>query len=81
MENKIYDLLEKVYVELQEVKTEVKQNSTDIVDLKKQVTNIEVNHGKKIEALLDGYKANTELLNEIRDEVAKHEEVIIKRVK
>ena len=74
MDDKIFELLEKVYVELQEVKTEVKE-------VKKQVTTIEVEHNNKLEALLDGYKQNAEILDKIEKEVTRHEEIILRKVK
>jgi hypothetical protein len=78
MDDKLFNLLEKVYLELQEVKQEVRKNNEDIAK-----TNIllENDFRPKMESLFDGYKQNTKLLEDIRDEVARHEEVIIKRVK
>ena len=69
MDDKIFELIEKMYAdlsgkidgignELQEVKTEVKE-------VKKQVTTIEIEHGNKLEALFDGYKQNAEILDRI----------------
>lgn len=85
MDDKVFNLLEKVYLELQEVKQAVNKNSNDIVGLEKEVqkTNIAIEQDikPKIEVLFDGYTQNTKLLEDIREEVAKHEEVIIKRVK
>ena len=49
--------------------------------LEKQVAKIEVEHGNKLDALLDGYKQNSEKIARIEEEVTKHEEIIIKRVK
>jgi len=46
--------------------------------LEKTVTKIEQEHGKKIEALLDGYKQNTEQLDRIEKEVSMHEEIILR---
>jgi hypothetical protein len=78
MDDKIYDLLEKVYLE-------VKQNSNDIKTIQNQVnkTNIILENDvkPKIQVLFEGYETHTRLLEDIRDEVARHEEVIIKRVK
>ena len=36
---------------------------------------------KKVELSLEGHKNNTEQLNRIESEVAKHEEIILRRVK
>lgn len=63
------------------MKDDISNMKDDINDLKKTVINIEQDHGKKLEALFDGYKQNSEQLTRIEDEVSKHEEVILKRVK
>ncbi|WP_425449380.1 hypothetical protein [Dethiothermospora halolimnae] len=85
---KIFNLMEKMYSEFTEfksevkdLKTEVKGLKTEVSDIKKTVIKIENDHGQKLDALFDGYKQNSEKLNEIEEEVKKHEEVIIRRVK
>lgn len=50
-------------------------------NLEKIVINIENDHGKKLDALFDGYKQNTEILNRIEKEVTRHEEFIIRKIK
>lgn len=67
--------------DMKEVKADIKDLKEDVSILKNQVAVIEVEHGKKLSALFDGYTQNTKLLKDIGEEVAKHEEVIIKRVK
>lgn len=82
MENeKLFELMEKMYSELQEIKKDVKTNTEKIDSVEKTVLRIEQNHGRKLEALFDGYKQNAEQLNNIEKEVSKHEEVILRRVK
>jgi predicted patatin/cPLA2 family phospholipase len=82
MENeKLFELMEKMYAELQEIKKDVKNNNQKIDSVEKTVLRIEQNHGRKLEALFDGYKQNAEQLNNIEKEVSKHEEVILRRVK
>ena len=85
MDDKVFNLLEKMYAELIEFKQETVESFKKVDErfgkLENQVTKIEVDHGKKLEALFDGYNQNTKLLEDIRVEVARHEEVIIKRVK
>lgn len=49
--------------------------------LENTVVGIEQEHGKKLEALVDGYIQNTEQLGRIEKEVSKHEEIILRRVK
>lgn len=92
---KMFNLMEKMYSEFTEFKSEVKGiksevtgiNSkvndlkTEVSDIKKTVIKIENDHGQKLDALFDGYKQNSEKLNKIEEEVKKHEEVIIRRVK
>ena len=85
---KIYDLLEKVYIELQEtkdevkgVKDEVKGVKDEVKEVKDRVTIIEQDHGKKLDALFDGYKQNSEKLDRIEKELAKHDEIILRRIK
>ena len=52
-----------------------------IDQLGKTVLNIEQNHGEKLLALFDGYKQNSEKLDRIEQEVSKHEEIILRRVR
>jgi len=78
---KLFELMEKMYVELKDIKKEVKCNTEKINSVEKTVIRIENDHGKSLEALFDGYKQNDEQLNRIEKEVAMHEEVILRRVK
>ena len=92
MENeKLFEFMEKIYSELQSTKIEMREGFKELrigkeilenkVDsIEKTVLKIEDEHGKKIEALLDGYKQNSEQLNRIETEVSKHDEFILKRV-
>jgi hypothetical protein len=45
------------------------------------VIRIENDHGQKLGALFDGYKLNSEKLDRIEAEVAKHEEIILRRIR
>ena len=85
MEDETYKLIEKMYIEFskkfESIDNEFKELKSDVSSIKKIVLHIEQDHGQKLEALFDGYKQNTEKLNRIEAEVAKHEEVIIRRVK
>ncbi len=78
MEDKSFDLLSKMYSEMTEQFKTVRE---DINALKKDVIRIENDHGKKIDALLDGYKQHTDMLERIEKEVTKQEEIIMRRVK
>ncbi|SHH55535.1 hypothetical protein [Sporanaerobacter acetigenes] len=50
-------------------------------EVKKTNVTIENDIQPKINALFDGYKQNPDKLNKIEEEVSKHEEFILKRVK
>ncbi len=87
-EDKIFNLLEKVYIDLQETKS--KLGSVDsrlgnvenrLGNIENTVVRIENDHGQKLDALFDGYNQNSEKLNRIEAEVAKHEEIIMRRVR
>ncbi len=95
-EDKVFDLLERIYVELQETKAELKETKielketktelkADIIENRKAITKLETkienDHGQKLEALFDGQKQIFDKLDGIEKEVTKHEEFIMKRVK
>jgi len=69
VEDKIFELLEKMYAdikgELNDIKTELskKADKTDIV-------RIENEHGKKLDVLFDGYKQLAEGQEEIKSQLA-----------
>lgn len=89
MENKMFELLEKMYVEFSEFR---KETNSKFENLDSKFGNLEKRQQKlemliendikpRIETLFDGYKQNTEQLSRIENEVSKHEEIIFKRVK
>lgn len=53
----------------------------DVKFTKETVIKIENDHGQKLNALFDGYKLNSEKLERIENEVTKHEEIILKRIR
>ena len=53
----------------------------EIKEIKNRVIVIEQEHGKKLDALFDGYKQNSDKLDRIEEEVSKHEEIILRRIK
>ena len=65
------------------IRLEQRMDSLEVkVDsLERTVLRIEHDHGEKLSALFDGYEQNSQKLDRIEQEVAKHEEFIIKRVK
>lgn len=99
MEDKTFDLIEKMYIEFSRkfdsidkkfdsidkrfdsIEGDIKYLKSDISSIKKTVLHIEQDHGQKLQALFDGYKQNSDKLERIEAEVARHEEVIIRRVK
>lgn len=81
---KIFELLERIYIEVQETKNEVKSNTQRLDNLDNKVQKIEVKLEEldtKVNLSLEGHKANSEQLTRIENEVSRHEEVIIRRVK
>ena len=93
MENeKVFELMTKMYSEMQEGFKDVKNDITDIKselsnvkselsNVKRTVINIEQDHGQKLEALFDGYTQNSQQLERIEKEVTRHEEIILRRIK
>jgi hypothetical protein len=69
---------ETMYIEMQEG---FKNVNVRLSFLEKTVMKIENNHGKKLAALFDGYMLDSEKLDRIEAEVAKHDEYILKRLK
>jgi len=79
-ENKMFDLLEKIYVEVQETKKEVKSHTDKFNNVDNRLDGLE-NEIKKLgaridgkliptsEALLDGYKDNSEHITIIDDKI------------
>ena len=85
MEDKMFDLLEKMYVEMQEgfngINNRIDSLETEVKETKNKVIVVEQEHGKKLTALFDGYKQNADKLDRIEREVVRHEEVIFRRIK
>ena len=76
MDDKMFDLLEKMYVEMKEGFKEV---NIRIENVENKVIIIEQEHGKKLDVLFDGYKQNADKLDRIENEVSKHDEIILRR--
>lgn len=53
----------------------------ELQEVKNAIVRIENDHGQKLSALFDGYKQNSDKLDRIEVEVAKHEEIILRRVR
>lgn len=95
-EEKIFTLLEKMYLDLQDTKEEMQKGfkavnekldnvetslRAEIQEVKNTVVRIENDHGQKLNALFDGYKQNSDKLDRIETEVSKHEEIILRRIR
>ena len=78
MENKTFELMEKMYSMMQEGFKEVNHK---LENMEKRVIIIELDHGKKLDALFDGHLQNSQQLERIEVEVSKHEDFILKRIK
>lgn len=72
-ENKIFDLLEKIYIEVQDTKNEVKKHTLRLDNLESEVKKIGVKIDNDLiptdKALLDGYKHNSENIAVIDDKI------------
>lgn len=80
MEDRMLELLAKLYGEFTEFKKETTESihglkqdmgvmKQDIKELKQDILRIEVNHGNKLEALFDGYKQVYEKLETVEKKV------------
>lgn len=63
------------------LETKVDSIEADLKETKERVINIENDHGKKLDLLFDGYKQNADKLDRIEEEVSRHEEIILRRIK
>lgn len=80
MKDKSFELLEKLYIRMEEgfarvderfVQVDERFTQVDgtLTGIQKDIVRIENNHGAKLDALFDGYKANTEAIQELKGEV------------
>lgn len=86
--NKLFELMEKMYSEVIDIKKEVNDHGkkllnieTDVSSLKKGQLKLEDRLEDARKTLFDGYKQNSEQLSRIEKEVSKHEEIILRRIK
>ncbi|MDI9475546.1 MAG: hypothetical protein ACOX0L_09655 [Natronincolaceae bacterium] len=75
---RLFEFMTKIYGEMREGFKEIRE---EIKGTKDKVIIIEQEHGKKLDALFDGYKQNSEKLDRIEKEVSRHEEIILRRIK
>ena len=67
--------------QFESIKTELSGINGRLTNVEGIVIRIENDHGQKLGALFDGYKLNSEKLDRIEAEVAKHEEIILRRIR
>jgi|LSQX01.3.fsa_nt_gb peptidoglycan hydrolase CwlO-like protein len=87
--DKLFDFMSQIYSEMKDGFNKVDKSlnslEKEVNSLEKKVnkTNIVIVNDIKpdIKALFDGYKQNTEQLTRIENEVNKHDEIILRRVK
>ncbi|MGB4311887.1 MAG: hypothetical protein ACOX0L_09635 [Natronincolaceae bacterium] len=85
----LFEFMTKIYSDLdgkivnmnKEMQEGFKEIREEIKGTKDRVIIIEQEHGKKLDALFDGYKQNSEKLDRIEKEVSRHEEIILRRIK
>ncbi|NLK34302.1 MAG: hypothetical protein GX301_02470 [Gracilibacteraceae bacterium] len=85
MEDKAFELIEKLYIEFTGFRKETRERF-DGVDqrfdgIDRKLTFIEQNHGKKLQALFDGYKQHSDQLDRIEERVTEQEDIIVRKVK
>jgi len=90
MEDKMFELMTKMYTEMQEMKENMatKADLNDIKEeLKQDIAKLEDNHGRKLDALADGYTQCIEGINKLQNEVEKltdrveHQEIKLQVIK
>jgi tetrahydromethanopterin S-methyltransferase subunit G len=73
MEDKTFELLERMYSEFTEFRKETNTRfdsiENQVKDLNKDVLRIGNNHGKKLEALFDGYRQHERQLDSIEQKL------------
>lgn len=94
MEDKTFELLTKMYSEMTERFSEMTEKFSEINKQfgevnrkldekadKNDIVRLENELNPKVQALFDGYKQNTDILERIENKVNKQEEIILRRVK
>lgn len=82
------EILELIATQVGKLTTQVDTLTKDMAEIKPRLTSIENtvirienDHGQKLGALFDGYKLNSEKLDRVENEVSKHEEIILRRIR
>ena len=78
----LFEFMTKIYGEMQEGFKEVRNEIKEVRgEVKKTNAKIDYEVMPKIDALFDGYKQNSDKLDRIEEEVSRHEEIILRRIK
>lgn len=80
MEDKVYELLTEMYSKMTEQFKEINSKLDQKAD-KRDIVRLENELNPKAEALFDGYKQHTEILERIEKEVSRQDEIIMRRIK
>ncbi|HOA81757.1 MAG TPA: hypothetical protein PKK61_11965 [Defluviitaleaceae bacterium] len=75
------ELLELIAAKVGELTKNMSEVKSRLTSVENIVTRIENGHGKKLQALFDGYKQHADQLERIEKEVSKHDEFILRRIK
>lgn len=79
------ELLELIATQVTNLTSQVDKLTVDISEVKDETRkiNAKIDHEvmPKINTLFDGYKQNSDKLDRIEEEVSKHEEIILRRIK
>ena len=66
---------------MKEMRVDINDMKGEIKNIKQDIVRLEDKMDTKLSALFDGYKQNTEQIQELKKELSSQEEFIIKRVK
>lgn len=80
VEDKTFELLTQMYSEMKQQFEEVNRKLDEKAD-KTDIVRLENELNPKVQALFDGYRQHTDILECIENEVTKQEEIIMRRVK
>jgi len=76
----MFELLTKMYSDMAEQFKEINRKLDNKAD-KNDIIRLENELNPKVQALFDGYKQHTDILDRIEKEITRQDEFIIKRVK
>lgn len=85
MDDKMFELVSKMYSEMKQgfaaVDKRFESLENEVKGIKKDIIRLENDLKPKVEAALDGYKQNTDMLERIEKEVSRQDEIIMRRIK